>query len=248
MPSFIQRKLSFANVVSVIALFMALGGSSYAALRVGSAQIVDGSVRSGDIHNNTIRSRDIRNGSVLGLDLRNGTVTSADIRDGTVTGADVGHNALTAKDILESSLGTVPSAADAAKLDGKAASDFVGADRLVTTPFVRLTVGQTKTILRRGPFTWSAQCSDAGGGQVRLAVTLESTEANSFSASFSSQGAAVGPGSPATVFDNQSSSPAYSIGFPATAIAPSGAETSGFGWVGIKVPGSDCGVKMNLVG
>ncbi|MBA3262899.1 MAG: hypothetical protein H0T69_10620 [Thermoleophilaceae bacterium] len=49
-------RLSFANVVSVVALFVALRGSSYAVMRVGSAEIADNSIRGRDIHENTIRA------------------------------------------------------------------------------------------------------------------------------------------------------------------------------------------------
>jgi hypothetical protein len=67
-----RTRLTFANVVSLIALFVALGGSSYAALRVGSRQIVNNSVRSNDIRNNNVRSIDVRNGSLLARDFKAG--------------------------------------------------------------------------------------------------------------------------------------------------------------------------------
>jgi hypothetical protein len=34
-----RRRLTYANVIATVALFMALGGSSYAALRVTSADV-----------------------------------------------------------------------------------------------------------------------------------------------------------------------------------------------------------------
>ena len=52
-------RLTFANVVAVLALFVALGGSSYAALRVDSASIADDSIRSEDLRNNDVHGRDI---------------------------------------------------------------------------------------------------------------------------------------------------------------------------------------------
>lgn len=58
--------------VALLALFVALGGSSYAALRIGSGQIVNNSVRSKDIRNNDVRSRDIRNFSLLAEDFQAG--------------------------------------------------------------------------------------------------------------------------------------------------------------------------------
>src|SRR4051812_35665586 len=59
-------------VVALMALFIALGGSSYAALKVGSKQIVNNSVRSKDIRNNDVRSTDVRNRSLLKKDFKPG--------------------------------------------------------------------------------------------------------------------------------------------------------------------------------
>jgi hypothetical protein len=58
------NRLSYANVVATLALFIALGGTSYAALKlpknsVGSTQIKTGAVHTGEIANRTIRLGDI---------------------------------------------------------------------------------------------------------------------------------------------------------------------------------------------
>jgi hypothetical protein len=66
--------------VALLALFVALGGSSYAALeiRIGSAQIID----------NSVRSRDIRNDDVQGVDIRDNEINSDDVSDGSLRAAD----------------------------------------------------------------------------------------------------------------------------------------------------------------
>lgn len=74
----IRRRPSPAMLVAMVALFVALGGSSYAALRVGSGQIAD----------NAVRSRDIRNNDVRGSDIRTGTIASGDVRDGALLAKD----------------------------------------------------------------------------------------------------------------------------------------------------------------
>jgi hypothetical protein len=94
-------KLTYANVMSTLALFLALGGVSYAAIRVGSKQIRNNSVRTQDLRNNDIRSRDIRNR--------------------TIVGRDVLTNALGGLQINENTLGRVP---DAARLEGRVPSSF----------------------------------------------------------------------------------------------------------------------------
>jgi hypothetical protein len=85
MLSKIRRHLSFANVVSVIALFVALGGVAYAAGTIGSADVI--------------------NNSLLSADLKDNQVKSVDVRDDSLAGGG-----LTGTDIVESSLGQVPSA------------------------------------------------------------------------------------------------------------------------------------------
>jgi hypothetical protein len=61
-----RRHLSYANVMSTIAVFLVLGGGAYALSKnsVGSRHIKDNSVRSEDIRNRTIRSEDLRRNSV----------------------------------------------------------------------------------------------------------------------------------------------------------------------------------------
>jgi hypothetical protein len=85
--------------VALLALFVALGGTSLAALRVGSRQIVNNSVRGVDIRNGTIRGRDVKNNKLTGADVKG------------IRGVDVNDNSLTGADVLEPSLGTVPNAA-----------------------------------------------------------------------------------------------------------------------------------------
>jgi hypothetical protein len=91
----LRRRLTYANVMATVAVFIALGGSSYAALQIDS----------GDITNNSVR----------GVDVRNRTLSDRDVR----------RNGLTGRSIRESRLGRVPHARDADRLDGKSAADLV---------------------------------------------------------------------------------------------------------------------------
>src|SRR3954453_21547145 len=100
------RRPSPAMAVALIALFVALGGTSLAALRIGSREIV----------NNSVRGKDIRNGTLGGRDVKNNRLTGADIKG--IRGVDVKDDSLTGADVLESSLGSVPNAARAASVTG----------------------------------------------------------------------------------------------------------------------------------
>src|SRR5712691_974691 len=101
MSRFTRKRPSPALVISMIALFVSLGGVSYG--------VATGSIDSREIKNNSIRSKDIRNNQVNTNDIRNNSVRGKDVRNSSLTGADVAANKLTGADVLESSLGTVPS-------------------------------------------------------------------------------------------------------------------------------------------
>lgn len=101
----LRPRLTYANVVSTLCLFIVLGGTSYG-LAAG-----------------TIGSREIKNGGVRSKDIRNNDVRGADVRSSTLTGGDVAADALTGADISEASLGKVSAAAAA---DRAANADQVG--------------------------------------------------------------------------------------------------------------------------
>jgi hypothetical protein len=89
------RRPSPGLVIAVIALVLALGGGAYAAA--------------------TITGGDIKNGSITGKDIKNGSVPGA---------KKLKANSVTGKQVKESSLGQVPSAADADQLGGQPPSSF----------------------------------------------------------------------------------------------------------------------------
>ena len=83
--------------LGALALFIVLGGSSYA--------VATGSIDGREIKNNAVGSKDLRNDDIRGKDIRTGTLGGSDVKNDVLTGAD----------ILESSLGAVPSAATASR-------------------------------------------------------------------------------------------------------------------------------------
>jgi hypothetical protein len=115
MGAALRKRLSYANVMATIAVFIALGGSSYAALRVGSKQIADNSVRSRDIRDNNVKGKDVRNNSLGGVD----------VRDRSLTADDLARDSVGAGQIDESALGPVPKAVEADTIDGIDSSQFL---------------------------------------------------------------------------------------------------------------------------
>lgn len=79
-----RPRLSPTLVVALLALVLAAGGTGYAAGKVTSGQIKDG----------TIKSRDVKNGGLKGVDVKDGSLTGADVGDGSLTGADVTDGSL----------------------------------------------------------------------------------------------------------------------------------------------------------
>jgi hypothetical protein len=65
-------RLTYANVVASLALFAALGGSSYAAISVTGAQVRDNSLSGRDVRNASLTGRDVRDRSLLAQDFKPG--------------------------------------------------------------------------------------------------------------------------------------------------------------------------------
>jgi hypothetical protein len=77
----VRRRLTFANVISVIALFAALGGGAYAASKVESR----------DIAKDAIKNRHIMEGKVKNKALQDDTLEGAKIDESTLVGVQAGN-------------------------------------------------------------------------------------------------------------------------------------------------------------
>lgn len=135
----VRPRLTFANVMSVVAVFIALGGTSVATHEaIFSDDIVDGQVQrpdlgfeavsSGKILDGTVATRDLQSGALTTSVIANGAVTNPKLKDNAVTGIKVLDNSLTGADIDESQLGKVP---DADKVDGLDSTAFLPSSRVV---------------------------------------------------------------------------------------------------------------------
>lgn len=85
-----SRRPSASLVIACLALFVALGGVGYAAATIGSAAIVDNSIRSKDVRNNDLRGKDVRANTLKGADVAEsslGKVPSAASADSAATAA-----------------------------------------------------------------------------------------------------------------------------------------------------------------
>ena len=86
----IRNRLTYANVMSTLAVVLALGGGvAYAANTVFSEDIVNGEVKTADIGTNEVRSADVRDDTLAG-----GGLTGADIANAAGGSDDVDANLL----------------------------------------------------------------------------------------------------------------------------------------------------------
>ena len=72
MPDSLRRHLSYANVTGTLALFLALGGTSYAALTITSTNVKNNSLTGADVRNSSLTSADIKNFSLRSADFKAG--------------------------------------------------------------------------------------------------------------------------------------------------------------------------------
>ncbi len=81
-----SRGLQLATIVlSCLALFVALGGPSYAARTL---------VGSGQLKKNAVRSKHVRNNSLTGKDVKDRSLSGKDVRDNSLSGADINESTL----------------------------------------------------------------------------------------------------------------------------------------------------------
>ncbi len=150
------RRPSPAMALSVVALFVALGGTSYAAAKINGNDIKKGTVAGSKLKNKAVTSAKIKNGAVTATKLKNGAVTAAKIKNGAITGAKLNLG----------TLGTVPSAvrADSAGAATTAETANVASSLAGQISFYkRLNLGESAVIATNGPVSVSAVCSDASG-------------------------------------------------------------------------------------
>jgi hypothetical protein len=110
----IRSRLTFANVVSMIALFFALGGAATIAATsvctgglpcVNSDDIINGQVKGADIGSSAVGTGKVVDDNLQGIDIQDATLTGADIGNSTILTADLANRAVT-----PGKFGTIPAA------------------------------------------------------------------------------------------------------------------------------------------
>lgn len=80
----IRKRLTYANVISSIAVFLVLGGATaVAAKKIGTKQLKANSVTTGKIKKNAVTTAKIKNNAVNGAKVKDASLTSADLDSAT---------------------------------------------------------------------------------------------------------------------------------------------------------------------
>jgi hypothetical protein len=107
-----SQRLSFANVTSALALFIALGGTSYAAIElpsnsVGREQIRTGGVGQSEVGARTIGKSEIRRSGVGRSEIATGGVAQKELRVNSVGPGEIRNGRIAAEDLSDAAKNAV---------------------------------------------------------------------------------------------------------------------------------------------
>ncbi len=159
----VRKRLTYANVMSSLAVFLVLGGGAAVAAglgknSVGTAQIKRNAVKVGKLapeavkagklaknavptnrlRDNAVSANKIANGSILTDKITDEAVTSGKLAKESVLTDKIGDDEVTGAKVKESSLGEVPSAA---KLNGQLPSQFLGSEIVLARKTTNVAAG-----------------------------------------------------------------------------------------------------------
>jgi hypothetical protein len=176
MRSKVRSRITYANVIATIALFIALGGGAYAALRLPA-----NSVGTAQIKSNAVVSSKVKDGSLLSQDFKAGQLPAGP------QGAQGAQGPQGAQGLQgpQGAQGTQGQKGDTGTVDtsnfytkGESDGRFLAQNRLQSSTFTALTAGAAPvTLLTRGPVTFTATCTDLNLNDFRVEVSVTSTEA-----------------------------------------------------------------------
>lgn len=129
MPQRLRARLTYANVMATIAVFMGLGGGAYAAATIGSSDIEKSAVLSRHIANGQVRGPDVASGAVATGKIANVAVTTGKMASGAVTAAKLGDGAVVAAKLADGAVAT-DKLAGGAVTGPKLAPGAVGSDNV----------------------------------------------------------------------------------------------------------------------
>jgi hypothetical protein len=97
----LKRHLSVANVLSCVALFVALGGAAYASGKIGPGQVKAVNIASQAVTNSKIKTQAVTSGKI-----KNSGINAADLAPGSVINSKLAKKAVTNAKLGTESVGT----------------------------------------------------------------------------------------------------------------------------------------------
>jgi hypothetical protein len=164
----IRKRITYANVMSSIAVFLVLGGASaYAAKKIGSNEIKGNSITTGKIKKEAVATAKIKKEAVKTSKIANNAVASAKLADNAVITAKIANDAVTGEKVKESSLSEVPKAALAVSAESAQPQAFgaVNSSGIVDSAISKGLSTANVTHPKTGVFCVTAAQFTARGGQ-----------------------------------------------------------------------------------
>ncbi len=163
----IRKRLTYANVMSSIAVFLVLGGATAFA----ASQLGKNTVGSKQLKKNAVTAAKIKANAVTTAKIKKSAVTTAKIKDGAVSGAKVNL----------ATLGTVPNSATTEEVKGSKGI---------------LLVGQQATIFEHGPLKLLVSCEVYEATKITARTYIESSADGTTFVSWKDSSKAIGPATP----------------------------------------------------
>jgi hypothetical protein len=110
------KVLSFSNIVACIALFVALGGSVYAAGKLSGTQIKANSLPGNRVKAKSLTKNQIKPKTLTGAQIQAGSLTGTQIKAGSLTGAQI--NVASLSGVTASKLSSIQYASATVSLGG----------------------------------------------------------------------------------------------------------------------------------
>lgn len=148
----LRKRLTYANVMSSIAVFLVLGGAT----AIAAGQLAKNSVGSKQIKKNAVTAAKIKKNAVSGAKIKNGAIDGVKVKDGSLTGSDINLG----------TLGTVPNAEHANNADKASKTDQVA-----HIFFRGSEGGSPQTILNVGGLNVTATC-DSGENEIEATTSV----------------------------------------------------------------------------
>jgi hypothetical protein len=163
---------SYASLaISIVALFVALGGTAWAVTQIGTDQIMNSAVTSSKLAKSSVTNSKLADHSVGNAKLRNNSVSNSNLQSDSVSNSNLQSNSVSTSKIQDAAvtssqvapntfLAANGTAANSLKLGGLPAADFLGGSGGLNSIRLVVPAGQTgKQLLPVGFGTFTGNCT-----------------------------------------------------------------------------------------